>query len=92
MKNFNKLLSIVKFLVEEGTEHVNLVRQRWVFHAKIIEPKSRNFRLRDCQSEGEGDLLQTKLNEGIVKIFFRLQPPEITMHDTERPSTGRRIH
>lgn len=46
MKSFNKLLSVVKFLVEEGAEDVNLVREHWVLPTKVIEPKPRNFKIR----------------------------------------------
>lgn len=71
MKDFNKLLSVVKFLVEEGTKDVDLVRQCWVLLAKVIEPKPGHFRIHDYWLVG-GNVLETKLNKGIIEIFFRL--------------------
>lgn len=47
MKSFNKLLSVVKLLVEEGAEDVYLVRQRWVLPTKVVKPKPGNFRIPD---------------------------------------------
>lgn len=47
MKSFNKLLSVVKFLVEEGTKDVDLVRQRWALFAKVIKPKPSYFKMGD---------------------------------------------
>jgi len=47
MKSFDKLLSVVKFLVEERAEDVDLVCQRWILRTELIEPKPRSFNIRD---------------------------------------------
>lgn len=52
MKSFDKLLSIVKLLVEERAEDVDLVCQRWVLPTKLVEPKPRNFSICDCRLVG----------------------------------------
>ena len=56
MKRFDKLLSVVKFLVKERAEDVDLVCQCWVLPTKIIEPKPRNFSMRDCRLMGKAYL------------------------------------
>lgn len=56
MKRFDELLSVVEFLVEERAEDVDLVRQCWVLLTKIIEPKPRNFSMRECRLMGKAYL------------------------------------
>ena len=56
MKNSNKPLFVVKFLVEEGAEDVDLVRQRRVLPTKIIEPKPGNLRMRSFRLMGKAYL------------------------------------
>ena len=87
------ILLHLDLLVEKRAKYMYLLRQLMVLLPQVIQPQP--IRTKSYQQSVETEelaLLQSKLDERIVKVLPRIQPFDICVRDVDRASPGWRIH